>query len=189
MLNCGLPIYIEGEWFGDSLIKSNRKKILLDFQLVDPLSSYASKTLSKIIETKSISIHVRRGDYLSNELAAKYHVLTGIDYYKKAIKRLSSLIENPVFFVFSDDMVWVKNNFQGIQGNFIFVEKNEPYEDLFLISKCRHNVIANSSFSWLGAWINDHEDKKMIAPSHWVYNTKDNELMCKNLVQSGYELI
>ncbi len=189
ILNCRPPIYIEGEWFGDELIKSNRKKILLDFQLVDPLSSYASETLSKIIKSESISIHVRRGDYVSNKSASSYHVLTGIDYYKKAVEHLSSLVDNPVFFVFSDDMLWVKNNFIDIKGNFIFVEKNEPHEDLFLISQCRHNVIANSSFSWIGAWINDQVDKKMIAPSHWVYNKNNNQLICEDLTRSGFELI
>lgn len=142
-----------------------------------------SAELKKILPLNgelSCSIHVRRGDYLKYP---KHHPVQDIEYYKNAI---SLFKENIIFLVFSDDIEWCKQNFKGLSDNLIFVENNEDYEDLYLMSKCNHNIIANSSFSWWGAWLNNNPDKKVIAPKNWFgpvysqHNTKD--LYCEDWI-------
>ena len=104
------------------------------------------------------SVHIRRGDYVRLN---DYHSLCDIEYYKKSI----DLIDGGNFIFFSDDMDWVKNNFIG--NNFFYSEYNNEILDLSLMSICDNNIIANSSFSWWGAYLNKNENKKVIAPSKW----------------------
>jgi hypothetical protein len=117
-----------------------------------------------------VSIHIRRGDYL--KLQTKHPVLP-LAYYKEAI----SQFPNHKFLVFSDDVQWCKKIFHGRQ--FQFSEKRTPKEDMALMAMCEHNIIANSSFSWWGAWLNQNPDKKVVVPETWFgpgnahLNTKD----------------
>jgi len=140
-------------------------------------------------QCESVAIHVRRGDYTSNAYSASFGTLAD-SYYKTAIERINAGAQQPVFFVFSDDIEWCRNNLQ--LHNAIFIEHNkgvDSYKDLVLMSHCRHNIIANSTFSWWGAWLNQNPQKIIIAPRIWfgktyydgiqpvypsrIYNTKD----------------
>lgn len=118
------------------------------------------------------TIHVRRGDYLS---LPTHHPVLPIDYYQKAISLLN---ENQIFLIFSDDLDWCRNNFDFIE-NKVFVDDLEDYEELYLMSRCNNNIIANSSFSWWGAWLNDYQNKIVISPEKWFgpsldfHNTED----------------
>lgn len=107
----------------------------------------------------SVSLHVRRGDYVSLQ---SYHPLQDVEYYEKA---LSSIGEYDIIYVFSDDIEWCKKNLNF--KNITFVDNSNEYESLWNMSMCNHNVIANSSFSWWGAWLNSNPDKKIVAPSNW----------------------
>jgi hypothetical protein len=107
----------------------------------------------------SVSLHVRRGDYVSVQ---DYHPLQDIEYYKKA---LSLIGEYDIVYVFSDDIEWCRNNLTF--KNVVFVDNSKEHESLWNMSKCTHNIIANSSFSWWGAWLNANKDKKVIAPLNW----------------------
>lgn len=133
-----------------------------------PLKEKCSPLLEKykkIKSKKSCSIHVRRGDFLKLN---DHHPVQEIVYYKKAIKNFDN---EYTFYVFSNDINWCKENFNF--KNLIFIENLSPQEDLFLMSQCSNNIIANSTFSWWGAWLNENENKKVIAPSKWfgkVYN-------------------
>lgn len=139
--------------------------------------------LNKINETESISLHVRRGDYVSNLKASSEHGVCSIDYYKKAIEHIKSKIKdkkNICFFLFSDDPIWVKDNMTFINDEIVVIDFNneeKSHEDMRLMSACKHNIIANSSFSWWGAWLNNNQEKIVVAPEKWFkvdnYDTRD----------------
>jgi hypothetical protein len=130
--------------------------------------------IKDIIENKnSCSIHVRRGDYLKSP---DYHPTQNMNYYMKAIKKIP---KDSIFLIFSDDIQWCKENFPDLPEKFIFIEGNKDYEDLFMMSHCKNNIICNSTFSWWAAWLNNNKEKIVIAPSVWFgkaysnYDTKD----------------
>lgn len=123
----------------------------------------------KILQGNSVSIHVRRGDYITSESSKRYHGVLPIEYYSAAIKVIESKIENPRYFIFSDDMNWVKNNLPISGDHIYFVEGNtsvNSWKDMALMSLAKHHVLANSSFSWWGAWLAGDTGIK-IAPKNW----------------------
>jgi hypothetical protein len=114
----------------------------------------------------SVSLHVRRGDYT---LAAEGNIALPLDYYRRAIDLIRERFSDPTFFIFSDDLEFARQNLP-TDIRRIFVEGNDDFsshEDLRLMAACQHHIIANSSFSWWGAWLNPREDKIVIAPRHW----------------------
>jgi len=129
----------------------------------------------KIKEKNSVSLHIRRGDYLTMQKAIDTIGVCPLDYYDKAIREITRKIKNPTFFIFSDDINWVKENLK-TNSPTIFVSggKLKDYEELILMSKCKHNIIANSSFSWWGAWLNNNPNKIVIAPKKWFKDTSKN---------------
>jgi hypothetical protein len=170
-------IYLYGNWQSEKYFKNIKDIIIKDFSLKREMTEKTKYFLSKIKKSESVSIHIRRGDYVKNIKTKEYHGICSLDYYKKAIKLTEEKIKNPVFFVFSDDIEWVKNNLK-TKNPLTFVSGNNmpDYEEMVLMSKCDHNIIANSSFSWWGAWLNSNPNKIVIAPKKW-YNapveTKD----------------
>jgi len=118
------------------------------------------------LNTNSVSIHFRRGDYVTNPLTSQHHGVCSNKYYQDAISLLKSKISQPHFFLFSDEPEWLKTNVS-LQEPFRIIDNNPGYVDLYLMSNCKHNIIANSSFSWWGAWLNNNPDKIVIAPHKW----------------------
>jgi len=124
----------------------------------------------------SCSLHVRRGDYLKTQ---HVHPVQSIDYYNKA---LDIIQPQGNIFVFSDDIQWCKNNFN--YKNSIFMENNSNIYDLRAMSLCSDNIIANSSFSWWGAWLNQNENKKVVAPKNWFADsTNDADIKPSEWIQ------
>jgi hypothetical protein len=127
------------------------------------------------------SVHVRRGDYLKHP---NHHPTQNMSYYIEAMDKMS---KNTTFIVFSDDIDWCKENFASYNRNYIFMENNKDYEDLYYMSKCNNNIICNSTFSWWGAWLNNSANKIVVAPKKWfgsalsTHNTDD--LYCENWVK------
>jgi hypothetical protein len=168
----------------EKYFKKYRKEILETFTFKEEYSIGATTFLSEKINSTSmykdvVSLHVRRGDYT---LYPNHHPVCSDDYYQSAIGKFN--LENSVFLVFSDDIEWCKKKFEG--ENFIFSDTDNPYLDLAIMSLCDHHIIANSSFSWWGAWLNISEDKKVIAPSKWfgpllVNDTSD--IYCENWIK------
>jgi hypothetical protein len=117
----------------------------------------------------AVSLHIRRGDYVSNPVALAYHGLCGSGYYRKAIERIAEAAKAPHFFVFSDDIAWAEENLEtGFPTTFVNInDVKREYEDLRLMSLCQHHIIANSSFSWWGAWLCNDPGKIVIAPQNW----------------------
>ncbi|WP_102948649.1 alpha-1,2-fucosyltransferase [Aeromonas caviae] len=135
------------------------------------ISKRAQVLQSKIADKSmsSVSIHVRRGDYINNESVLKVHGVCSIDYYNNAIARIKEYVQDIRFFVFTNDVDWVGEKFKDLflDTDVIFVGGNSQEEDLWLMSQAKHHIIANSSFSWWGAWLAKHETQIVIAPTPW----------------------
>jgi len=135
------------------------------------LSRLSKETEMKLSFENSISIHVRRGDYVHNNTYNKIYRLCDDEYFKNAISIIKKYVPFPVFYVFTDDPYWVKSR-DYFNGFNICVNGDSPssWDDMFLMSKCRHNIISNSSFSWWAAWLNNSKDKIVISPEKWFIN-------------------
>ncbi len=149
-----------------------------DFEKHKKIFLYNSEYINLINSSNSVSLHIRRGDYL-NSKNRKIYYNCDLDYYRKAINIISSKISNPVFFIFSNDINWIRQEFMDLEGiNKFFVDnshsENSAIKDLFLMSSCKHQILANSTFSWWGAYLNPFIEKIVIAPKNW-YNGNLNE--------------
>lgn len=153
-------------------------------QLLDFDTNTKTKVLKKyscLLESPNCSLHVRRGDYLHLE---KYHAKQEIEYYRNSVELIG---KDKKYFIFSDDIDWCKNNFNFI-GDKIFVENNLDYEDLFLMTLCENNIIANSTFSWWGAWLNKNTEKIVIAPKKW-FGINNSHLDTSDLYCNDWKII
>jgi hypothetical protein len=159
--------YISGIWTSPKYFENIKDIITKNIKTDFPFSDKCQKILAKIKETNSASIHIRRGDYLkyTNKV-----VLLAEDYYKEATNILIKKEKNPNFFVFSDDIEYVQKNYAKIFGaETVYVSSQgiADYEELMLMSFCKHNITANSTFSWWGAWLNQNPNKTVIAPKKY----------------------
>jgi hypothetical protein len=165
------PCYIEGYCTKIEYFEKIRPQLLEVFSLKGSFSKQASKILDKIKDSNSVSIHIRRGDYLGID----FFKIIPLEYYLTAINLISKKIENPEFFVFSDDIEWAKTNLKvSNKINFVNIDRDEDntdIEEFFLMKNCKYNIIANSSFSWWASYLNDYERKIAIAPKKWYNNT------------------
>ena len=172
--------YLDGFWQSEKYFDRIKSILFKEFIPKEPLNTENIDWLDKIKASESISLHVRRGDYITQNSALDFHGLCDITYYESAINIIKE--NNSVYeiFVFSDDLEWCKANFNFLEKTH-FVDSNQntnAYLDLFLMSNCKHNVIANSSFSWWAAYFNFWPDKIICYPSVWFgniakINTKD----------------
>jgi hypothetical protein len=166
--------YLAGYWQSEKYFRDASETIRADFTFRHPLSKQNAETAERIGQAMAVSLHMRRGDYASNPKTNTAHGLCSLEYYRAAVLHMAEHIERPEFFVFSDDIAWVKANLK-IDFPCRYVDHNqgaESYNDMRLMSLCRHHVIANSSFSWWGAWLNPDPGKIVIAPSRWFANGK-----------------
>lgn len=125
------------------------------------------KTLSDLRTTESVAIHVRRGDYIDDKNTNEVHGTCSHQYYVKAIDWLNNRLDNPRYFIFSDDIAWCKANFIGEDYEYISNPDAGEWIDFALMLNCKHQVIANSTFSWWAAWFNENPARKIIAPQMW----------------------
>lgn len=164
--------YLIGYWQSYRYFSGIEDWLIGDFQLKKPLSLFGNKFLKKICSSNSVALHIRRGDYVTNKRANQYHGVIPMNYYWDAIKIVKDTTVAPIFFIFSDDQEWSKKNFSTLE-DVIFIDNGvgmSPWEDLYLMGFCRHHIIANSSFSWWGAWFADQRwgiNRNVIIPSRW----------------------
>lgn len=169
----GSKLYF-GYWQNQRYFIDIEEEIKSSFQFKNELSEKNETYLHSIRQSNSISVHIRRGDYIGHESLGG---LCSLEYYQNAIAIIQAKIESASFFIFSDDMEWCKNNLL-LPANTTFVEGNKgqnSYVDMQLMSNCKHNVIANSSFSWWGAWLNQNLEKIVIAPGKWINDDNYND--------------
>lgn len=166
-------------WYGrfqnEAFFKTHEEEVREKFSFDLSLASERTREIAKVIEQKnSISFHVRRGDYLSPSNASTFGNICTLEYYQKTIQFILETVEKPVFFVFSDDIQWVKENLK-FPGEIYYIDwntGNSSWEDMYLMSICKHNIIANSTFSWWGAWLNKNPKKKVLCPPKYT-NTEE----------------
>jgi len=173
--------FMEGYFQSEKYFKKYAENIKKDFSL-NYISNKTLEIAGLIINTScSVSLHIRRGDYVSNPDASNFHGLASLDYYYRSIEYIVLRNSNLVVFVFSDDLEWVKKNLK-LKYKVKYVSHNDDenaQEDLYLMSLCKHNIIANSTFSWWGAWLNSNKEKIVIAPKEWF---KNKEMNVKDLI-------
>jgi len=183
-LRVGNHVYVNGYWQSEKYFSSIRNQLLTELIPASELSSESQLIYDDIKNHNAVSLHIRRGDYINETNQSIYHTCS-LDYYSKSIDLILSKVTQPKFYIFSDDFEWVKSNLN-INQQIQFIEHNKgknSYQDLILMSKCKHNIIANSSFSWWGAWLNQHENKIVIAPEKWF---KSNSKKTQDLIPSTW---
>jgi hypothetical protein len=146
------------------------KKIVLKLLRFPETKNKLLQNYLDLIKNKnSVAIHVRRGDYLKNPKARYFYNILGEDYYKKSINYVKKRVKNPIFFIFSDDINLVKNTFLIFKDKkYIFIDTKSSFDDLYLMSNCKNFIIANSTFSWWGAWLSKNKHKVVCAPKKWL---------------------
>lgn len=187
----GGNIILHGHFQNEKYFLDYEDVIRKDFTFQTELTGENFKLAKKIKETQSVSIHVRRGDYLTNAQANRNFAVCDKSYYQKAISRIREEVSDPHFFVFSDDMEWVRENISFGEDPVIYVDWNrgeDSYIDMQLMSLCKHNIIANSSFSWWAAWLNEYEWKLVYAPKEWFKEEERNKDLI-NFYPEGWEII
>ena len=164
----GDGVYLKGYWQSERYFKSVETAIRDDFRIVTPPLPENAAILTELAQMPAISLHIRRGDYVSNSRTNATHGTCTLDYYARAVELIAGkMAEKPVIFTFSDDPAWVRENLT-LPHEMRVMEHNDSdhnYEDLRLMSACRHHIIANSSFSWWGAWLNPRRRTSAVARS------------------------
>lgn len=162
-----------GYWQSENYFYDIRSALLEELQIKESLNVENQRIMNKIRETNSISLHIRRGDYVNNPHTNQVHGVLPLEYYLQAMQILNDTVVSPCYYVFSDDIPWARQNMNTIR-NITFVDCNDTEQDYFdfnLISACKHHIVANSSFSWWAAWLNNYSDKTVIAPRRWFMDS------------------
>lgn len=170
-------LYLDGWWQSEKYFKSIESIIRKEITLKNEPSLYFTQIARQIKNTNAVSLHIRRCDYVTNEKTNQHHGVCSLSYYQEAIKELTKKIYNPHFFVFSDNIIWAKQNLR-IAFPITFVSQKNPdieYEELIMMSLCKHHIISNSSFSWWGAWLCKNKEKIVFAPKKWFSKPLDTK--------------
>lgn len=166
VLEVGNNAVLDGYWNSHKYFESIRDVLLNEFRPKEEPDEKNRTYLKKIKAVDAISIHFRRGDYA----LTSFHGMLSKDYYTEAIKRVAEQVANPHLFLFSDEPEWVLANMRfDFPFDVVDFNKDEKnYWDIELMKNCKHNIIANSGFSWWAAWLNNNPHKQVVAPSKWV---------------------
>ena len=180
--------YIEGTFQDFRYFRAASKEVEAAFRFPQ-CQSPASKKLKMVLEKQenSVSVHIRRGDFLIPRISKVLPVCSE-EYYGKAVEHVRSRVPNPFFFVFSpNDREWAEDLFASLNVQYVIVGEEDAgpfaHEDMYMMSLCKHNIIANSSFSWWGAWLNSNPNKVVIAPDKWFVR---EDLKFKNLALASW---
>lgn len=173
ILTLSQNVYLQGYWGSEKYFESIKNIIKEEYTLKKELSANSKKWKKVILNnSSSVSLHIRRGDYVNVPANKKIFVSLDVEYYQRAVEYLKKIAKIEVIFIFSNDIEWCKNMLAFdlpvyyVEGN----NEDHGYEDMYLMSLCHHNVIANSTFSWWGAWLNSHDDKIVIYPDKFFYD-------------------
>jgi hypothetical protein len=168
-------VYLDGCWQTEKYFKEYEDIIRKDFTLRAPLTEQSKKFEEQIQQVEAVSLHVRRDEMVSNKRINDWHGVCSVEYYNQAIQEIAKRVKNPHFFMFSDDPNWTKENIKPpFPSTYMPYNTDHPEEDLILMSKCKHHIIANSTFSWWGAWLDTNKNKVVIAPKKWFNTPKMN---------------
>lgn len=187
-------VYLNGYWQSEKYFVDIREHLLNEFTLKPELleqindNPKLSGIKQQIQYTQSVSIHFRRGDYVSDSVTSQFHGTASPDYYGKAIAFINERVPNPHFFLFTDDPDWVINQDIVKKIPCTLAVTSNMHLDMHLMSQCKHNIIANSSFSWWGAWLNRNNEKSVVAPKRWFAKDELNQQTVDLIPQSWIRL-
>ena len=187
ILELRAPVCLDGYFQSESNFAEFGQLVSQEFTLATEPNAACKQMLDKIVSCDAICLHVRRGDYVASATTNAFHGTCSLQYYHDGLRLVTSGLENPHCFIFSDDPQWVRANFQP-ECAMTVVDINgadEAHEDLRLMSACKHFVIANSSLSWWGAWLGTHAGKQVVSPKNWFQNGTNNtaDLRPKSWIQ------
>jgi len=182
------PVYLDGYWQSERYFASNIAVIRKDFTLNVPLDPSNTEMMAFIGSVNAVSLHVRRGDYIEDPNTNRFHGVCPIGYYNDAVTYISCRVGQIHLFVFSDDYEWASHNLIfDHPTTFVTLNSNtRGIFDMMLMRQCKHHVVANSSFSWWGAWLNPSESKIVVAPQKWF---RDGSQDTCDLVPARWVLI
>lgn len=169
ILNASDGVYLDGYWQSEKYFIDIDQIIREDFTLKKEQVGKDKEIGGNISSCESVSLHIRRGDFVSNARTSTIHGTCNLNYYYRCVEEITKNVKNPHFFIFTDDTGWVSKNVK-LSYPATVIDHNgrkKSYEDLMLMSLCSHNIIANSSFSWWGAWLNRNPNKMVFAPLRW----------------------
>lgn len=174
---------LRGYWQDENYFKHNKDIIKNDLKITTPPNKKNQKLIDEITSVNGVCMSFRRGEYLDPYFIAQFGMCTE-NYYKKAINFISKKVDNPVFFIFSDDIEWIDENvkldFPTVPVNINGL--NEEHEELRLMTLCNHYIMANSSFSWWGAWLSHNKDKVVFAPTPWFNSFTKQNILCQDWI-------
>ncbi|MFK5854814.1 MAG: alpha-1,2-fucosyltransferase [Bacteroidota bacterium] len=178
-------MFFHGYWQTEKYFLKYEDEIRRQFSFLGMLDSNNQVIADEVVKKNTVSLHVRRGDYVSNTKNHSVHGCCSLSYYQDAIDYIVSNVRAPIFYVFSDDISWVRDNLK-ISFEVIYVDINSgenSYRDMQLMSMCKHHIIANSSFSWWGAWLGGNKSKIVVSPKQWFVNEGMN---CLDVIPEGW---
>ena len=176
--------YFDGYFQTERYFEANRDWLLKVFVPRDPPNPVCQAIINQIRSVNAVSLHVRRGDYLKLKDSLG---LGSLDYYRRAVTYMADHILEPHFFIFSDDLEWCRQNLD-IPYPCTYVDKawDSDIWDIYMMRLCRHNIIANSTFSWWGGWLNENPAKIVIAPKIWTRDNRPTDILPENWVKLDY---
>lgn len=181
LLNAPNNIFLDGYWQSEKYFLGAESELINELQPIEDMSSDDALVAKEMKDTNSVGLHIRRGDYVTLESAKNHHGVCDLNYYQNAVNLISKNISNPVFFIFSDDLNWAKDNLN-LKFPCFFIGHNSAqtgFQDLRLLSLANHQIIANSSFSWWAAWLNSNKNKIIIRPKKWLLRSPEvDEWIC-----------
>lgn len=169
--------YLMGYWQSYKFFESNRQDLIKELSKINDCNYECDEFVKKLHSINSVAVHVRRGDYVTNSSAAKFHGTCSIEYYLNAINLLRKIVDKPQFYLFSDDMDWVRMNIN-FGDDIHYVKSAYPQDaqhDFLLMRQCKHFIIANSTYSWWPAWLGSDAEKIVIAPENWFIKKIDTK--------------
>lgn len=170
VLSLSGSLILDGYWQSEEYFKHCRPLIEETFDWTAIARPKVSEPLLQAIETTdSVGVHVRRGDYVREPATNAFHGVCEPDYYRRAAKIIEKRVANPHFFIFSDDIDWAESNLKlpGKQTAVRHAQDTIPHVEMWLMSRCKHTIIANSSYSWWAAWLTERPGKCIVAPQTW----------------------
>ena len=180
-------VILHGHFQNEKYFKQYKTIIRKEFTFKHPLKEQNLQIAQQMEKSNSVAIHIRRGDYVTDSNFA----LCTKEYYQEAMDSIRKEVENPVFFIFSQDFDWINENLTFDKEEVHFIDWNkgkDSYIDMQLMSLCKHNIIANSSFSWWAAWLNKNPEKRIFAPARWFRKEERNEDL-KDFYPQGWKMI
>lgn len=175
-------VYLNGYWQSEKYFADACKEVRQMYRFPDLFTDYQKRMMEEMAGRQSVSVHIRRGDYLNHP---EIYGTTTLDYYRSAMAYMQERRENIHFYIFTNDIPWAEQNFEG--DNITIVEDSGDLMignlDMALMAECKDNIIANSSFSWWGAWLNRNTEKIVIAPKVWEMNQSTKDIWCEDWIK------